>query len=340
MQKLRSIVWERPFAKIIDQTKLPNELEFKYLRSLEDYEEAIVQMRVRGAPLIGVTAAYGMATVAIEAAERQDIDFKDAISVAAERLKKTRPTAINLFKAIDRVISAIQEAETPGEAARLAEAEAKRIDREEVEMCEAMAANGLKVLKDRMRVLTICNTGFLATSGIGTALGVIYRGFEAGKIDFVYACETRPVLQGARLTMWELLQAGIPSALITDNTAGLLMAKGLVDGVFVGADRIAANGDTANKIGTLTLAVLAKHFGIPFYVVAPSSSIDPSIPDGNSIPIEERPPDEVLDIRGCRIAPRGANALNFAFDVTPSELITGIITERGIIQPNEISRLF
>ena len=335
--ELRSIKWDGRCAEIIDQRELPSKLVFRRLCSLEEFADAIKTMKVRGAPLIGITAAYGVvAHVKAVKPENYDELVREA-DRAVEILKATRPTAVNLFKALQRVRSAIDPAGMIEENVYRMESTAVEIDREEEEMCRLMGEHGAGVIeKPSARVMTICNTGFLATSGIGTALGVIYTAHEMGKIERVFALETRPVLQGARLTMWELLQRKVPAYLITDNTAAAVMDRIGIDYIFVGADRIAANGDTANKIGTLMLAILAHRFGVPFYVVAPSSTIDPNCPNGREIPIEQRDKNEVIRVMGCQIAPAEADAINFAFDVTPASLITGIITEKGVFRPENI----
>ncbi len=339
MSELRSIEWDGRCAVIINQAKLPGLFERVRLCGLNEFEDAIKSMKVRGAPLIGITAAYGVVAHIKSSAVQSFDDLKMEVERAVEVLRRTRPTAVNLFKALERIKNSLEEGLTVEENIRKLEKIAIEIDREEEEMCRLMGQNGAEVIKKAdARVMTICNTGFLATSGIGTALGVIYTANEMGMIKEVYALETRPVLQGARLTMWELTQKGIPSYLITDNAAAIVMERIGIDYIFVGADRIAINGDTANKIGTFMLAIIARRFGVPFYVVAPSSTIDPNCPDGQHIPIEMRDKEEVLNVFGCQIAPRDANALNYAFDVTPSELITGIITERGVFKPHEIKK--
>ncbi len=337
MNELRSIKWDGRCAEIIDQKELPERFVLRKLCRLADFEDAIKTMKVRGAPLIGITAAYGL-VAHLKGMDLRDWNtFESELEKAVARLQATRPTAVNLFKALARMRRVVDRGETVSRNIDLLEVEAMMIDREEEEMCRLMGKNGAELISvENAKIMTICNTGFLATSGIGTALGVIYTAFEVGKVGTVYALETRPVLQGARLTMWELMQKGIPSYLITDNTAAIVMERIGIDYIFVGADRIAANGDVANKIGTFMLALIARNFNVPFYVVAPSSTIDPECPDGDHIPIEQRDAGEVVNVRGCQIAPRGANALNFAFDVTPSELITGIVTEKGVFKPHEV----
>lgn len=314
--------------RIIDQTQLPNKLLY---RDLYDYKQviyAIKRLEVRGAPAIGIAAAYGIA-MAVRQSGR--FSLKNIIEFANE-FKAARPTAVNLFWACDRIVASIQNSAptTLEETVKLLWAEAKGIHDEDRQMCERIGSFGAELLRDNVTVLTHCNTGALATGGIGTALGVIYSARDAGKKIRVYADETRPVLQGARLTAWELLQEGIDVTLICDNTPGMLMAQGKIDCVIVGADRIARNGDTANKIGTYSLAVLAKAHDIPFYVAAPSNTFDNSISNGSEIIIEERSADEVTEGFGERTAPRDVDVYSPAFDVTPNELITAFITDKGV----------
>ncbi|MCD6540312.1 S-methyl-5-thioribose-1-phosphate isomerase [Candidatus Bipolaricaulota bacterium] len=323
--------WREDALEILDQTELPWKEVWRELRSWEDAAEAIRKMRVRGAPLIGIVAAYGLVLAVGEhqAGKEREVQFWQAL----EGLKGTRPTAVNLFHALERLRKVFERhRDSPG-LRDLLLAEARAIHREEVQACRAMGRLGATLLPNRAKVVTICNTGALATGGYGTALGVVRAAWEEGKLSMVYPLETRPRLQGARLTAWELLREGIPFRLIADSAAGWLLVTEKIDAVLVGADRIARNGDTANKIGTYTLAVLARRHGVPFYVVAPTSTIDPSLPTGAGIPIEERDEGEVLSPYGMRFAPVGAPAWNPAFDVTPAELITAIITERGILWP-------
>jgi len=317
---------------LLDQTLLPQEEVVVRLTTVDAVAEAIGTMRVRGAPAIGVVAAYGM----VVAIDEQGAGISAArMRDAADALRATRPTAVNLAWALDRMLSRFDHVkDQPHDAVHdKLLAEARRIHTEDIEANRTIGRNGAALLPDGARVLTICNTGALATGGYGTAFGVIRSAHEQGKLRFVYACETRPRLQGARLTAWELLQNGIPFKLLSDGAAAYLMSRGEVDAVLAGADRIAANGDSANKIGTYGLAVAAKHHGIPMVIVAPTSTIDPSTPSGVSIPIEERGEDEVLAPRGVRFAPEGAAAWNPAFDVTPAELITAIVTETGVHRP-------
>ena len=299
------IRWKGDRLELLDQRALPDETVYITCRTAAEVATAIRDMVVRGAPAIGCAAAFG-------------IVLSKGSEPAYEILSKSRPTAVNLFWALERM-----------KKAKDLEAEAAAIFAEDLAANRAMGKLGAALIPDRARVMTHCNTGALATAGYGTALGVIRA--SKGKNISVIANETRPYLQGARLTAWELVQEGIPCTLITDSMAGHLMSKGDVDVVIVGADRIAANGDVANKIGTYTLAVLAKRHGIPFYVAAPLSTFDPKIPDGSHITIEERPAAEVTGYRGTRWAPEGVSVRNPAFDVTPAELITGIICEKGVV---------
>jgi len=309
---------------LLDQTLLPGEVNVLELRSVNEIAEAIRVMRVRGAPAIGVTAAYGMVLASHEDASPEGME------AAAETLRSTRPTAVNLAWALDRMLRIYREIR--GTSSDLPEdllAEARRIHSEDIAANRAIGEAGAALLPDKAVVLTICNTGALATGGIGTAYGVLHTAHQQGRLRFAYACETRPRLQGARLTAWELVHDRVPFQLISDGAAAALMRTKSIDAVLAGADRIARNGDSANKIGTYGLAILAKHHGIPFYIVAPTSTVDVASPSGEAIPIEEREADEVLAPRGVRFAPEEADAWNPAFDVTPADLITAIVTERG-----------
>ncbi len=321
-------------VRLLDQRKLPLIEEYVECRTPEEVAEAIRLMVVRGAPAIGVTAAFGLALAASQAAHLDTAAFDRRVEEASRILVSTRPTAVNLAWAIERMNAAAARARAGGLAARAVaarlEEEARRIRDEDLEACRAMGRHGSALVPERATVLTHCNAGGLATAGYGTALGVIRAAVESGKKVRVLADETRPFLQGARLTAWELLHDGIETVLITDGMSGSLMRAGEVDLVVVGADRIAANGDTANKIGTYTVAVLAREHSIPFYVAAPLSTIDLACPDGDRIPIEERDPREVTELFGTRIAPAGIAVRNPAFDVTPARYIAAIVTERGI----------
>jgi methylthioribose-1-phosphate isomerase len=317
----RTVEWDaaRSCVRMIDQRMLPGSLEFLSCSTVDDVCAAIVSLAVRGAPALGATGAYGVALAAARG---------DDVARAATALVATRPTAVNLAWGVGRAVEAWTRA---GAAGALAEAE--RIAEEDVACNRALGRAGAELLVDGAHVLTHCNAGALACVGYGTAVGVIRAAAEAGKRPRVWVDETRPVLQGARLTAWELDRLGIPAVLVADVAAGGLMAAGEVDCVLVGADRVAANGDVANKVGTYGLAVLAHHHGIPFYVAAPTSTIDLDTPDGGAIVVEERPGDEVTTIAGVRIAPAAITARNPAFDVTPAALVTALITERGILSP-------
>jgi len=332
---IRTIEWTDAGVVMLDQKRLPAEEIYHTYDDYEGVAEAIRSMIIRGAPAIGVAAAMGLALGVKNAADKSpsieelDREFETMCSVMAA----TRPTAVNLFWAIDRMKAVYARVRPHGiEAIRNALIdEAAAAYREDIEANRAMGRAGQALIPDGARVLTHCNAGALATAGYGTALGVIRAAVEAGKKISVFADETRPWLQGARLTAWELAHDGIPVTVITDNMAGHFMKKGEIDCVIVGADRIAANGDVANKIGTYSVAVLAKENGIPFYVAAPVSTLDLSIPDGSHIPIEERNPDEVRMIQGVAITPQGIPAANPAFDVTPARYVGAIITERGVV---------
>ena len=326
-----AIEWLDGKLRILDQSRLPRELVFADLDNHQDVVRAIKEMRVRGAPAIGVAAAYGIALGAagIETANKDE--FLAQLNGVIEAFAASRPTAVNLFQATKRMMKAAT-GDGVAEIRRSLTNEAMRIHQEEVTATRQLSQLGAELVKDGFTVLTHCNAGALATAGYGTALGVIKAATEQGKSVSVLATETRPLLQGARLTTWELRQEGIPVTLITDSMAGYFMQQRKIDCVIVGADRIAANGDVANKIGTYTVAVLAKENGIPFYVAAPTSTIDLSLSSGDEIPIEERSPEEVTHIQGVPIAPEGIRAANPAFDVTQHSYITAIITEKGIIR--------
>ncbi len=329
----RSVEWRDGKVILIDQARLPAEETYLTLTRPEEVAEAIAHMRVRGAPAIGVAAAMGVALAADPAATLEEA--RASVAAASELLAATRPTAVNLFWAIRRMREVLAEEYPDAAALRAALAcEAQAISRRQEEADRAIGRYGAELLPEHARVITHCNAGGLATVEYGTALGVIRAANEAGKIENVFVDETRPLLQGARLTAWELQQSGIPFTLICDNMAGFLMSRGEIDAAVVGADRIAANGDTANKIGTYPLAVLAARHGVAFYVAAPLSTFDLTLPDGSGIPIEERDPAEIC---GCAcgtrgIAPAGVRVRNPAFDVTPAELITAIVTEAGVLK--------
>ncbi|MEM2739873.1 MAG: S-methyl-5-thioribose-1-phosphate isomerase [Candidatus Bathyarchaeia archaeon] len=339
MKTVKTLFLKGESLYILDQSLLPSRMEYIECRSAEDVADCIARMRIRGAPAIGVAAAYGLA-LSIAGCQTEDLEeLKRELEKAYRLLRGTRPTAYNLFWALDRVRNRILEACSVDEARRIALSEAIRMEEEDIEANRRIGFYGEKLIEDGDRILTHCNAGALATAGWGTALGVIRSAIAAGKSVKVYATETRPKLQGARLTAFELLSEGIPVTLITDGMVGFIMSRGYIDKVIVGADRIALNGDTANKIGTYTIAVLARRHNIPFYIAAPTSTIDPGIRSGDGIPIEYRSQDEVLEISGVRIAPDGVEALNPAFDITPGELITAIITEKGIVRPPYIENI-
>ncbi len=318
---------------IIDQTLLPNEEYFAELTTTDEIADAIKRLRVRGAPAIGVAAACG-AYLAAKKALREGADFYPAVRGDIAILAASRPTAHNLFWALERMEKALASSDSPAASVAAMKAEAERIIDEDIASCTAIGEYGAPLFTDGMRVLTHCNAGRLAAVRYGTALAPIYRAAEKGVRLKVYADETRPLLQGARLTAYELCSAGIDCTLLCDNMAAGLMAKGEIDAVIVGGDRVAANGDTANKTGTLSVAVAAKHFGIPFYVAVPYSTIDPSCATGNDIVIEQRSPGEVTTLWYDKpMAPDGVKVYNPAFDVAPGKLITAIITDRGLLRP-------
>ncbi len=321
---------------MIDQTRLPVELLEIATPTVESVWEAIKSLRVRGAPAIGVAAAYGVvAGLQTLSARAERTTFDARLAEVIEYLATSRPTAVNLFWALDRMrLTAKSASELPSsEMHERLLAEAQRIELEDREMCAAIGRHGAELLADGQGVLTHCNAGGLATAGDGTALSLIFAAAEAGKSLQVFADETRPLLQGARLTTWELMQRGIPVTLICDSTAGWVMREGLVHAVITGADRIAANGDVCNKIGTYSVALLAKAHGIPFYVAAPSSTFDLSLASGAEIPIEHRASEEITLTFGRQTAPVGVDVYNPAFDVTPVEYVDAIVTERGVISP-------
>ena len=332
-----------PVVRMLDQSRLPSEIVWIDCKDYGTVAEGIRELWIRGAPAIGIAAAMGVALGASGLRSNDRSSFAGEMKPIIEVLRATRPTAVNLFwalKRMERVIESRPEA-TVDQLKSILVKEALALRDEEIDRNRKMGDHGSQLIKSGDTILTHCNTGPLATGGHGTALGVIFTAWMQGKKIHVLADETRPVLQGARLTMWELLQEKVPCTLITDNMAGAMMKKGRVNLCIVGADRIAANGDTANKIGTYSVAVLAAAHGIPFYVAAPTSTIDFSIETGDAIPIEERNPEEVVTVMGkVRIAPEKAAAANPAFDVTPARYITGIITEHGVFKPEEIqSRL-
>ncbi len=315
--EVKAFLWKGDHLLLLDQRKLPHEEVWLKLTDHIQTAKAIKEMAVRGAPAIGCVAAYGF-VLGVRRGEKPEIVY--------DILKNTRPTAYNLFWALDRMLSSLRSGKD-------IEEEAKLIEREDYEANRRMGEFGNELIPEGASILTHCNTGALATAGWGTALGVVRTAHYSGKRVHVWVDETRPYLQGSRLTAWELLKEGIPHRVITDSTAGFLMRRGLVDLVIVGADRITARGDVANKIGTYTLSILAKEHGIPFYVAAPSSTFDLNLYRGEDIPIEERDEEEIRSCWGSKVAPEDSPALHIAFDVTPAENITAIVTERGVIKP-------
>ncbi|MFA5028390.1 MAG: S-methyl-5-thioribose-1-phosphate isomerase [Candidatus Methylomirabilota bacterium] len=330
------IAWtERGSLRLLDQTRLPGEEVYLECRTVEEVARAIRTMQVRGAPAIGIAAAMGMALGAAQTPVETAVELRASLDAMGALLCGTRPTAVNLAWAVSRMLEA---AHRPGQESVTAirrglAARAQELLREDLEANRALGRHGQALVPDPAGVLTHCNAGGLATAGYGTAVGVIRAAVEAGKRVHVWVDETRPLLQGARLTAWELTRLGIDATLITDSMAGAVMRSGRVALVIVGADRVARNGDVANKIGTYGVAVLARHHGIPFYVAAPISTLDLDLPDGGAIPIEERSPDEVTHLAGSRTAPDGVRVYNPAFDVTPAALVEAIVTERGIATP-------
>lgn len=320
--------------RLLDQRRLPNEVRYIDCRDASAVAEAIRNMAIRGAPAIGVAAAMGIALAAIKMRPHRIEVFRKSMEKVCNQMRETRPTAVNLFWAVDRMKKILdRDASAPVEEIKAKlEEEAVKILGEDIQVNRKIGENGKNLIHDGDGVLTHCNAGALATGGYGTALGVLYAAWEEGRRFHVFVDETRPMLQGCRLTAWELVQEKIPATVITDNMAGVLMKEGKINLVLVGADRIAANGDTANKIGTYSLAVLAKWHGIPFYIAAPTSTIDTSLASGRKIPIEERSAEEVTYFRGDPIAPKEIKAFNPAFDVTPHGLIHAIITEKGMIR--------
>jgi len=330
----RTIEWRDNKVVMIDQTRLPGEEVYNEYADFQSVAEAIRGMIIRGAPAIGVAAAMGIALGAREIIADTHESFFRQLDNVCNVMARTRPTAVNLFWAIERMKRVAEDHRDKdlNSIREILKAEAIRIEEEDLEICRAIGRNGAPLIKEGATILTHCNAGGLATAGYGTALGVIRAAHEAGKRIQVFADETRPWLQGARLTSWELMKDGIPVTLISDNMAGYFMRKGEIDVCVVGADRIAANGDTANKIGTYSVAVLAKENKIPFYVAAPVSTLDLSLKSGEDIPIEERHSREVTHLQGLPVAPEGVKVRNPAFDVTPARYIAGIITEKGVVR--------
>jgi methylthioribose-1-phosphate isomerase len=342
---LQSVYYENGVLKILDQTKIPNVTEFLEITKIEDAWDAIKQLKVRGAPAIGIAAAYGLLLGIKDAPENSFEEFYTVFKKQSDYLATSRPTAVNLFWALNRMNEiALKEKELPvSKIKEVLAAEAHLIRYEDEKVCRTIGEHALTLLRDGMGVLTHCNAGGIATARYGTALAPLYLAKEKGWDIKVFADETRPLLQGARLTAWELMQAGIDVTLITDSMAAMVMQKGWVQAVIVGCDRVAANGDVANKIGTYGVALLAKAHNIPFYVAAPMSTIDLKTKNGADIPIEERDAAEITEGFGKRTAPEGVKVFNPAFDVTPHNLVTAIITEKGILTGNyqeELPKLF
>ncbi|MFZ1803399.1 MAG: S-methyl-5-thioribose-1-phosphate isomerase [Nitrospira sp.] len=338
-----TVEWKDGAVRLLDQSRLPGAVEFLDCRDCKAVADAIRTLKVRGAPAIGVTAAMGVALGAQTIHATDYPTFAQAVLTICDDLAATRPTAVNLFWALERMRRKLElvRDQPVSTIKQVLTLESQAILEEDITLCKTMGRHGAELIRDGQTVLTHCNAGSLATAGYGTALGVIRAAYEQGKKINVIADETRPVLQGSRLTAWELMQDHIPVTLITDNMAGSLMRQGKIHLCVVGADRIAANGDVANKIGTYSVAVLAKAHNIPFYVAAPYSTIDLNTKSGDQIPIEQRNPSEVTSIHGSHlIAPKGVAVYNPAFDVTPAELITGIITERGVFKPGDLASQF
>lgn len=338
----QSVIWEKGAIQLLDQRKLPHVTEYVTLDTVPAVFDAIQSLAVRGAPAIGIAAAFGVALSAMSHPTGDIDELKEQVLIDSGYLSQSRPTAVNLFWALNRMNDAVTRAVTADELRESVVAEALAIQKEDEDVCRSIGEHALPLFKDGDRVMTICNAGSIATAKYGTALAPFFLSKERGLQLSVFACETRPVFQGARLTTWELMQAGVDVTLITDSMAAHTMKTKNITAVITGADRVAANGDSANKIGTFGLAVLAKSFGIPFYIAAPLSTFDLDTPNGDTIPIEERDPAEITEVNGMRIAPEGIAVFNPAFDVAPADLITGIITEKGIVKPNEqaIAKLF
>jgi methylthioribose-1-phosphate isomerase len=329
---IETVRWHDGVVRMLDQTRLPAEEVYLELDDVEPVHEAIRALRVRGAPAIGIAAAYGVALMAWKARGDARAERRSALA-AAERLRTARPTAVNLFWALDRMLDALERVPEGASPAEALVAEADRILEEDLEASRAMGAHGADLLPKGARILTHCNTGGLATGGLGTALGVVYAAKDRGLEPTVFADETRPLLQGARLTAWECRRAGIPVRLLVDGAAAWALRTQSIDAVIIGSDRIAANGDVANKIGSYQVALAARAAGVPFYVVAPGTTIDAGTPDGEAIEIEERGADEVRAFGASPTAPEGVEVFNPAFDVTPAELVSAIVTEAGVFRP-------
>ncbi len=333
------VIWSQDAVWLIDQTRLPNEYSLVEIHRCDDMAQAIKTMIVRGAPAIGVAAAYGMYLGAREIETPDRDKFLKQLEEVAQLLRSTRPTAVNLFWAIARMLrTAYESIGSVADIKQILLKTAQEINAEDLQTCQAIGKHGLTALPNisKLRLLTHCNAGALATAGYGTALGVVRSAWSAGRLTRLYADETRPRLQGAKLTAWECVQEGIPVTVITDGMAAHCMQRKMIDAVVVGADRIAANGDTANKIGTYSLAIVAKAHNIPFFVAAPRSTIDFEIATGSEIPIEERDPVEIYQVGDTILTPEGSEFYNPAFDVTPAELITAIVTEYGAFAPSQL----
>ncbi len=336
MHQIKSIEWTGRTARIIDQTLLPLQKKFINIRDEKQMYEAIKMLRIRGAPAIGVAAAYGLYIGVARTKPKTTKDVKRQGKKVARYLAKSRPTAVNLFWALDRCEQLVesfdnQQAADVSLARLLEEAHAIRVEDEKT--CAAMGRHGSVLLRGMSGVLTHCNTGAMATAGAGTALSVIFEATRKNKKLMVYVDETRPLLQGARLTAWELQESGVDYRLISDNMAGTVLQKGMAQAVITGADRIASNGDSANKVGTMPLAIVAKYYGVPFYIAAPLSTFDMELKSGDEIPIEERGSEEIVNFGKRAVAPRGTKTFSPAFDVTPAKLIAGIVTEKGVVRP-------
>ncbi len=329
-EEIEPIRWEEGQLLLLDQTLLPERQKWLTIDTVEAAIEAIREMRVRGAPAIGVAAAYTMVIAAASISAPTMSTWLSLLDPISGRIAAARPTAVNLGWAVQRSVEVARGANSPTEAHERLLALAHKTKADDVATNRRIGRNGAQLIPNKGGILTHCNTGALATAGYGTALGIIRAAWEQGKRPHIFCTETRPWLQGARLTAWELVQMGIPGELIVDSAAGWLMSRGEVSAIVVGADRIAANGDTANKIGTYSLAVLAKSHNIPFYIAAPISTVDVGVATGEEIVIEERPPEEVVNVKGQRIAAEGISVRNPSFDVTPAEYITAIITDQGI----------
>ena len=329
---MKVIEWLDERVRIIDQTRLPQEEVYLELTSYQDMASAITELKIRGAPAIGVAGGYGMVLGALKLESRDRDEFLKELQSISQSLASTRPTARNLFQVIERMNKVAEAGKDAEQIKKALVNEAAKVHAEAAEADKKLSQLGAELIGDGFSILTHCNTGPLATAGYGTALGIIKWAHGQGKNIKVFATETRPLCQGARLTAWELKRANIPFKLITDSMVGYFMCQAKINCIIVGADRIAGNGDTANKIGTYTLSVLSKEHFVPFYIAAPTTTIDPKLSTGDEIPIEERSPEEITHIHGVRVVPEGVEVLNPAFDVTPHQHITAIITEKGIIR--------